>query len=86
MIRKGDLSSDDWWDLCWLASDAARVPSRQWYRVFRAGLRYPDGTTVTNLDQPTHGERTRPRHRRRPGRCDRCSTPARGDPPGERPG
>lgn len=57
VIRKGDLSSDDWWDLCQLTSDAARVPSRRWDRVFRVGLRYPDGTTVTNLDRPAHRRR-----------------------------
>lgn len=57
VIRKGDLSGDDWWDLCRSVSDAVRVPSRRWDRVFRVGLRYPDGTTVTNVDQPAHRRR-----------------------------
>lgn len=57
VIRKGDLSSEDWWDLGRLASDAARVPGRQWDRVFRVGLRYPDGTTVTNLEKQARRRR-----------------------------
>jgi len=52
VIRKGDLSSEDWWDLGRMVSDAAWVPRKRWDRVFRVGLRYPDGTTVTNIDRP----------------------------------
>jgi len=52
VIRKTQLSSDDWLDLITSASDATG-PSKRWERVLRLGLRYPDGTTVTNLDSAT---------------------------------
>ncbi len=55
VIRKGDLSHDDWWDLATSATDAT-MPGRRWDRVLRFGLQYPDGTKVTNLD-PTVGRR-----------------------------
>jgi len=51
VIRKAQLSSDDWWDLIKSASDGTG-PSKRWERVLRLGLRYSDGTTVTNLDSP----------------------------------
>ncbi|HEY3609195.1 MAG TPA: hypothetical protein VGL06_16970 [Pseudonocardiaceae bacterium] len=52
VIRKAQLPSDDWLDLAMSATQAAG-PSQKWERVLRLGLRYPDGTTVTNLDSPT---------------------------------
>jgi hypothetical protein len=51
VLRKAQLSSDDWRDLTSSAIDATG-PSKRWERVLRLGLRYPDGTTVTNLDSP----------------------------------
>ncbi len=50
--RKGSLNLDDWRDLLFAVHDEARMPGRRWERVLRLGLRYPDGTTVTNLDSP----------------------------------
>jgi hypothetical protein len=61
VIRKARLSDDDWWDLTRSAIDAARLPHRQWDRVLRVGLRYPDGSTVTNVDpRPDTSENTAP--------------------------
>jgi hypothetical protein len=48
--RKRNLNQDDWYDLFFAVHDEARMPSRRWDRLLRLGLRYPDGTTVTNLD------------------------------------
>lgn len=50
--RKGSLDLDDWRDLFFAVHDEARMPSRRWERVLRLGVRYSDGTTVTNLDSP----------------------------------
>jgi hypothetical protein len=50
--RQRNLNSDDWRDLFFAAQDEARMPSRRWEQVLRLGVRYPDGTTVTNLDSP----------------------------------
>jgi hypothetical protein len=51
VIRRAQLSDDDWQELASSATDATG-PSQRWERVLRLGLRYPDGTTVTNLDSP----------------------------------
>jgi hypothetical protein len=51
VIRKTQLSSDDWQDLIRSTSHATG-PGKRWERILRLGLRYPDETTVTNLDSP----------------------------------